>query len=320
MILYVKPEAEAKWGSMNNLYSAAKKMGDHLKAAASVPNLDLASSLVDFKTTGPAMGALSTLSTGYSLTPSSTTVDENDGSITFTVTRTGDLVAETLFVSTTQTEGFANSGDYSSLLNQGLIFSAGQSSKTFSVNITNNTTLEPDETFGVIVQRNSSDPASTFLDKSTFTIHDDDGAQPTTYSLTPSSTTVDEDDGTITFTVTRSGGTPAETIFVSTTQTEGSSNSGDYTSLLNQALTFSSGQTTKTFSVSITDNLILESNETFGVIIQRNSSDPVSTFLDKSTFTIHDDDAAVTSYSLTPVTTTVGEASGSLTFTVTSRN
>jgi Ca2+-binding RTX toxin-like protein len=257
-----------------------------------------------------------TAATTYSLTPSSTTVDESTGTITFTVTRSGGLPAETIFASTTTNQGSSNNGDYTGLLNQAITFSAGQTTRTFTVSITDDSSVESNETFGVIIQRNSGDPVGTFLDSSTFTIQDNDTAT-TSYSLTPSSTTVNEDVGTITFTVTRSGGLPAETIFASTTTNQGSANNGDYTGLLNQAITFGAGQTTQTFTVAVTNDTSAESNETFGVIIQRNSTDPVDTFLDSSTFTIQDNDAAATSYSLTPISTTVNEDAGTITFTVT---
>ena len=42
-----------------------------------------------------------------------------------------------------------------------------------------------------------------------------------TYSITPNPATVGESAGTLTFTITRSGSFPAETIYASTTQTEG---------------------------------------------------------------------------------------------------
>src|SRR2546428_842111 len=102
---------------------------------------------------------------------------------------------------------------------------------------------------------------------------------------------VDDESLTITFTVTRSGGLLAETLFVSTETGEGFANSGDYTGKLNEQLAFATNQTTATVTVSITNDLVAENNETFGLLVQRNSSDPASTFLAKSTFTIIDDDA-----------------------------
>jgi uncharacterized membrane protein len=256
--------------------------------------------------------------TTYSISPGSTTVNESAGTVTFTVTRSGGLPAETLFVSTSTGEGFANNGDYTGKLNEGLSFSSNQTSATITVSITNDSVTESNETFGLLVQRNSSDPATTFLAKSTFTIADDDAAATTTYSISPGSTTVNENAGTVTFTVTRSGATPAETLFVSTSTGEGFANNGDYTGKLNEQLAFTSGQTSKTVTVSITNDSVAESNETFGLLVQRNSSDPATTFLAKSTFTIADDDtAATTTYSISPGSTTVNENAGTVTFTVT---
>jgi hypothetical protein len=234
--------------------------------------------------------------TTYGVSPGSVTVDEGAGTVTFTVTRSGGLPAETVYVSTVQgsSNGFAaNSGDYTGKTGEGLTFSSGQVSKTFTISITNDTAVESDETFGVVVQRNASDPVSTYLARSTFTIHDNDAVAPTSYSVSPGSVTVDEGAGTVTFTVNRSGGLPAETVYVSTVQ--GSSNgfaanSGDYTGKTGEGLTFSSGQTSKTFTISITNDTVVESDETFGVVVQRNASDPVSTYLARSTFTIHDND------------------------------
>ncbi|MEZ5960603.1 MAG: Calx-beta domain-containing protein [Hyphomonadaceae bacterium] len=151
------------------------------------------------------------------------------------------MPAETIYASTTTNQGSSNNGDYTGLLNQAITFSSGQTTRTFTVSVTDDSVVESNETFGVIIQRNTSDPVSTFLDSSTFTIQDNDTVA-TSYSLTPVSTTVSEGVGTITFTVTRSGGLPAETIYASTTTNQGSSNNGDYTGLLDQAITLAQGK------------------------------------------------------------------------------
>jgi Calx-beta domain len=198
-----------------------------------------------------------------------------------------------------------------------LTFTSGQTQRTVTVSLTNDSVAENSETFGLLVQRNSSDPAGTFLAKATFTIADDDQVQATSYSISPGSITANENAGTVTFTVSRSGGLPAETLFVSTSTGEGSSNSNDYTGKLNEQLTFTSGQTQRTVTVSLTNDSAAENSETFGLLVQRNSSDPASTFLAKATFTIADDDQAqATSYSISPSSITVNENAGTVTFTV----
>src|SRR5207249_4500855 len=147
--------------------------------------------------------------------------------------------------------------------NQSVTFTSGQVSRTVSVTILNDSTVESSETFGFIVQRNTSDPVTTYLAKSTFTITDDD-TLPTTYAITPSPASVGESAGTLTFTITRSGGTPAETIYASTTTTDGYSTRRSSTRIANQSVTFTSGQTTRTVSVTILDDSTVESSETFG--------------------------------------------------------
>jgi hypothetical protein len=227
--------------------------------------------------------------TTYSLSPTTTSVSEAVGTVTFTVTRSGGTPAETIYVSTTNTEGSTNNGDYTAIVDQALVFAAGELSKTVTLTIINDTVFENNETYGLVVQRNTTDPDATFLAKSTFTILDND-PQPTTYSMTPATTNVSEGAGTVTFTVTRSGGTPAETIFVSTTNSEGFTNNGDYTAIVDQALIFAAGELSKTVTVSIINDTVAESNETYGLVVQRNNTDPDNTFLTKSTFTILDND------------------------------
>ncbi len=122
-----------------------------------------------------------TLPTTYSITPNPATVNENDGSHSFTVMRSGNLQAETVYVSTTQDQGYINSGDYSGLLNQSVAFSLNQTQITVTVSITNDATVENNETFGLIAQRNFNDPISTYLAKTTFTIIDNDSPSSVTY-------------------------------------------------------------------------------------------------------------------------------------------
>jgi hypothetical protein len=117
---------------------------------------------------------------------------------------------------------------------------------------------------------------------------------PTTYSMTPAAASVNENAGTVTFTVTRSGGLPSESVYVSTTATEGFANSSDYTGIANQALAFAANQTSATVTVALTNDSVTEPNETFGLIVQRNATDAVTTYLAKSTFTIVNDDVAAT--------------------------
>jgi hypothetical protein len=226
------------------------------------------------------------LATTYSLTPSSTTVNEGDGKITFTITRSTSSLSETVYFSTVQDKGYTNSGDYTGIANQAVSFAVGETSKKVSVSITNDALVEGDEKFSVIIEK----PIGTLLNSSTFTIQDNDTAA-TTYSLTPSTTTVNEGDGTVTFTITRSSSSLAETVYFSTVQDKGYTNSGDYTGIANQAVSFAVGETSKKVSVSITNDALVEGDEKFSVIIEK----PIGTLLNFSTFTIVDNDKSTSS-------------------------
>ncbi|WP_176847380.1 peptidoglycan DD-metalloendopeptidase family protein, partial [Roseicitreum antarcticum] len=116
--------------------------------------------------------------TTWSISPATRNVSEGNVTISFTITRSGaNLGAETVYVSTAQTQGFYNDGDYVGRLNVPVVFAAGDLSETFTVRINADAVPEGDETFGVIVQSDSRDSASIFLASATFTIQD--GAPPT---------------------------------------------------------------------------------------------------------------------------------------------
>src|SRR5207247_398754 len=139
------------------------------------------------------------------------------------------------------------------------------SAKTVTVSITNDTVVEPNETFGLIVQQNARDPVSTYLAKATFTILNDDTA-PTTWTISPAAASVNEGAGSVNFTVSRSTSTAAQTVYVSTTQTDGFTNSNDYVGLACYPPRRSSDLSAKTVTVSITNDTVVEPNETFGLI------------------------------------------------------
>ena len=211
------------------------------------------------------------MATSNSITPNPANVNEDAGSSFY-----GDLLAETLFVSTTTNHGSSNNIYCGGLLNQTLAFS-GQTFRTVSIPTTDHTVVENNETFGFIVQRNSNDTELRHFSHT---------------PLSPGSTTVNESGGTVTFTVARSGGLPAETLFVNTSPGEGFSNSNDYTGKLNEQLAFALGQTSKTVTVSITNDSLAESNATLGLLV------PTSTYLANSAFAIVDNDEGSTANSL----------------------
>ncbi len=226
----------------------------------------------------------------YSITPATSLVGEAGGVLVFTITRPTATSVETLFVSTAPNLGFANSGDYKGLLNVEITFGIGETSRTVSLTLSDDFVVEGNENFGIILQQNASDPVDIFLAQNAFTIVDNDSPTGVTYSIVPLSQVFSENAGTLTFTITRSSGALAETVYVSTTPNLGFANSGDYSGLLDKQVTFAAGQTSQTVTITINDDTIFEPDESFGIIVQRNTSDPVSTYLAWTSFTIDDND------------------------------
>jgi hypothetical protein len=307
--------------TLNILNDGVADSGEQFRAIVQRNSSDPVSTYLDrsaFVTINDAASS----GTTYSLTPSGASVMEG-GQVAFTITRSGDKPAESLYVSTTQTEGYANSKDYAGLSNQVVTFASGQTSLTVTVSTTNDTTPEVRETFGLIVQRNAADSTSTYLAKSTFSIEDNDSSQQPLYSVTAAPSVVSENAGSITFTITRTGSLVAETLYASTINgsTNGyATNNGDYaTNVKNLAVSFSTGEASKTVTLHLTDDSIAEADETFGFIVQRNSTDAIATYLAKTNWTIRDDDggSSQSGYTVSPAASHISESAGTLTFTVT---
>jgi len=226
------------------------------------------------------------------------TVNENAGTITFTITRTGsNLPAEILYATTVDgaANGYtSNNSDYAlNINNHPVIFAAGAPTATVSLAITNDNLSEHDETFGFIVQRNASDPITTPpLANTTFTIHDDDSSngQVTSYTVTTNTPIVPNTAGTtITFSVTRSGDLPAETILASSLAgMNGLSDiNGLFASLNGQSVSFAQNATSSTtpITLTLTGNTLTEASAKFGLALQR-SINSIGNYLTQVLFAI----------------------------------
>ena len=124
--------------------------------------------------------------------------------------------------------------------------------------------------------------------------------QPATWTLTPTSIRVPETREAVTFELGRSPATTSQTVYVSTTQDQGFVNGLDYgdpdspgvfEGLLNQPIEVAAGEATADIEIAINDDAEVEGDETFGLIVQADPSDPIDTNLAATTFTIEDDDS-----------------------------
>ena len=174
--------------------------------------------------------------------------------------------------------------------NGSLTFSAGETEKTFDVAVNGDTVDEVDETFTVTL----SNPGNATLSDATGTgtIVDDDGPGLGVDDVE----VIEGNSGTVnaTFTVTMSAASiQAVTVaWAAHSVTGDTATAGtDYTAG-SGTLTFSAGETEKTFDVAVTGDTTVESNETFTVTL----SDPGRASLSDATGTgtIVDDDGART--------------------------
>ncbi len=228
---------------------------------------------------------------GFDLT--SYQVDESAGTISVNVVRTGD-VSQSIRVNYRTIDGTAVAGsDYTGYTgpNNQLVFAANQATLPITINITNDTTAENDETFQVrlfgaafVTPPPGQLPITTNPDSTAVTILDDDPA----VNFATTNYSVNEADGTVTITVLRSGPTTGTATVAYSTANGTATNPGDYTSQTG-TLTFGPGVTTQSRDIPIVNDLANENTEAFTVTL----SNPVNTQLGPdttTTVTILDDD------------------------------
>jgi uncharacterized protein (TIGR03118 family) len=158
-------------------------------------------------------------------------------------------------------------------------FAPGEMSKTITVQVKGDTTLEPDETFFVIL----SDPANaTIADgQGVGTILNDDSATPgSSVQFQPATYTVSEGVGSFVVTVTRSDTTSVATVDFTTSDSAGSNPCSVINGFASQrcdymisegTLQFEPGESSKTIPISIVDDVYVEGNESFSLTLSNPS-------------------------------------------------
>ena len=238
---------------------------------------------------------------------------EEGSDITFTVTLDnavqGGLTVTPDFTDVTAVEGTDYDENTAALSFTG----TANETKTFTVSTTQDEVVEPDETFTVGLTVSDAPSGVTATDTGTGTIDDDASNNVDSATLTVNDASADEGDS-ITFTVTLDkavqGGLTVTPGFTDVSAVEGT----DYDENT-AALSFAgTANETKTFTVSTTEDAVLEGNETFtvGLAVSGTTLGSRITSTDTGTGTINNDDGA---------TVTVNDASADegddITFTVT---
>jgi len=217
---------------------------------------------------------------------SSTAYSVNEGGSTAIITVTLNAASGlTVTVDYATSDGAATAGSDYTPTSGTLTFNPGQTSKTFSVPITDDTFDEPDETVNLTL----SNPGNATLGtpaSATLTIVDNDGLPSVQFS--DSAYGVAEAGGAATITVTLSAAS-GQSVMVDYATNDGTAATGsDYTAI-SGTLTFDPGQTSKTFSVPITDDTLDEPDETVNLTLSNPGNATLGT-LASAILTIVEDD------------------------------
>jgi len=254
-------------------------------------------------------------------------VSEGDGgskTITMSVLRTGDLTGSDTVdytVAGLASGNAATADDFASgfFPNGTLLFTAGQSIATITINLTADSVVEANESFTVTLGNNSNGTtiAASGSEQTVTVLNDDD-------RLSIAALSADKAEGgsgttNYTFTVTRDGFTDKSTAIAWSVAGSGGApaNAADFGGTLpSGTVTFAAGETVKTITVGVSADNLNESDETFSVVL---GTPPAGTELatGSATGTIINDD---TGLAITATTTNLVEGdSGSVdhVFTVT---
>ena len=170
----------------------------------------------------------------------------------------------TVFVNYSTSNGTADTTDYFPAFSSQVVFAPGQLTRTASVSIRADRTIEPDETFFV----NLSNPTRAVIGRAQgqATIEDDDG-DPPGIKFAESNYFLNEGFlGSTQITVTRTGliSQPASVEYATVDGT--ATERRDYTTALG-LIQFAAGEHTKSFAVLVTDDRYVEGNESFQLVL-----------------------------------------------------
>ena len=254
--------------------------------------------------------------TSLTLTVNDNSVGEDEGATTITVTAT--LNGTTQFAEAKTVEvsvagsGTATAVDFAAVSPFDIEIAAGAASgnETFTLTPTDDAVDETDETITV-----SGVSTGLMVNSATISLTDDD-PEPSLSIDSPSVTEGNSGSATLTFEVTLDTASGKQVTVQYADAGTGTATSGtDYTAITGGTLTFAAGTTSQTFNVSVTGDVLDESNETVVVTLSNAGNATIGTATGSGTIT--DDDDAPTSITLTVSDNRVREDDGATTITVT---
>lgn len=205
-----------------------------------------------------SVSSASSIATTISLSATEYGVMENGGSVTITALRTGDTtLSQTVNYGTTN--GSASSGSEYSGASGTFTFAPGETSKTFAVGINNNITVDGNRSFTAFLASPSGGSVALGTASALVTINDDEAVTMGSGSLkfSSSSYTATVSNGVATITVRHIGGLGAVSVGYSTSNS--TAQAGVHYSATSGTLNFAAGETSKTFTVPLSQNTVTTS-------------------------------------------------------------
>jgi flagellar basal body rod protein FlgG len=196
-------------------------------------------------------------------------VQENAGEALITLVRSGDLNTA-VTVEFTTADGSATAGDDYATTTQTVEFAEGETTNSVTVAISNDDWAETDETVNLKLSHPTGGAVLGNRDTATLTIRDD---EPPQLQFSTNQYSQIEGAGSATITVIRLGSAAGTGTIHYSTDNNTAISGEDYLRT-SGTLTFLPGQSSKSFSVTILDDTMAESNETVRLTL----SDPTGDF------------------------------------------
>ena len=211
------------------------------------------------------------------------TVAESAGAVQVLVVRTGGAQGTVTVDYATSNDTAVAGTDYTATTGT-LTFNNNETSKTFTVPVTNNPLPQGSKSFKVTLSHATANSNITSPNVATVTISDNQAASNSstsngsaassssssnpagTIGLSASAYMVNEKTGTLTITVNRDGGSTGA-VGVSYGTSNGTAVSGAEYTGVSGTLAFAAGETVKTFVIAINNNPAVTGNKAFSVVI-----------------------------------------------------
>lgn len=223
---------------------------------------------------------------------------EGTGKMPITVVRQGSL-ATLASVTISTSNGSAVGGVDYTPMTVTLNFTPGEASQTFDVPVTNDTLMEPKESFYVSMS-NAVGAQQGSWSWSSYIVDDDVAATPGQFEFSAAAYSAAENGGSLNVTLTRVGGS-AGTVTVQYRTLDGATGiptdqkayaGSDYSSR-SGTVTFAPGETSKVISIPITNDTRVEKNEFFTVELRNPAGGATLGTITKTLVTIVEDDSAI---------------------------